>query len=379
MEEPSFNDCLKRWRLADNPFDESYPIRHRLYARPPEELKELKYLISSTAERSSVLNLVVLGDIGSGKTYLMKSILEWLNETNKGIGLYVVIPKRGSSKGFRDLYEDIIRRIGIKRLSSIGRSLAAEYGASSLEEMLLKIDDFLRNQDFARALANITFENEMMLSWTWLTGNATIHQDRALGMTSTPKNETNALDILLSAFRLIATENHMVVLLLDELENLVGRGQAVESIRDGIRNLHDRLIYEERDFGVAVVSSVTAGFLEEVRMSLGGAVFDRARRLQLDFLNPNQGKEFVECLLNSARISQAKSDRLPLFSSEQALARFIESSFKMTRLLDYEKVGEARTPRGVCKAGQSLLDYCCQRDIVQVTDSVIDTWAKEAK
>src|SRR5207249_7542907 len=101
------------------------------------------------------------------------------------------------------------------------------------ENFVTFLEQTIQANDLRQALGNLVFDRDFALTWSWLLGEATIHQQRSLGFLSSTRDEALQLNIIAELLDYLVPSKRFVAVLIDELENLVGLSQSVKSIREG--------------------------------------------------------------------------------------------------------------------------------------------------
>lgn len=369
--EPDFVSCLKEWGYTRDPFIERYPIEENFWVGPRGKLDHLKFLLKTAIHEEGVLNILFMGEYGSGKTYLLRTLQKYIQSDLKGLGLYFEIPWRSQLRGFRDLHESVVREIGTETIRAVGQKIRTQLNIDKVDSFL---DHLLKGDvgippDLARAISNIVFEQEVALSWTWLQTNATVYQERALGFTSNPRDETVGVDILFGLFNYLGIAYPIVVLLVDELENLVGESAAIRSIRSGFRNLYERILYGKHVSKFAQFSAASATAMFQMEYTLGRAVLDRVDE-NIDFapMSVEDSKSFIRELEDNCKLNP---NTRSLFEDENALLDFISRAQTTSVLPASARTGGPRTPRRLIKAGKLLLKYACEESSYPLNSAFI--------
>lgn len=365
-----YNVCLKRWGFNDDPFGEKYPYFEGFWAMPSRDIERLKFLLRSTSGRDSSLNILIRGEYGTGKTYHLEYLKSYVENELEGIGVYFQIQPRYQSKGFRDIYAEIIRNIEAERIIKIGKEIIKKENISSQPDFIEHVQKKIYNIDLSKIISNLVYDEDFALSWTWLKGDATIHQQRSLNLLENPKNETVAIQTLVNLVDYLLLSYPVFGIFIDELENLVGESRPIRSIREGIRNIYDRLIYDKKPRSVALVSSATAELAYQVRGFFGKPLLDRLDRdIEIPPLNEESARDFVEDLFKWARNSD-DSSVTPPFIDENAYDEFINHAQITNILPGLGKTGFL-TPRRIIKVGRYLLTESCFDDVEEINADYI--------
>lgn len=352
----NIGECLKKWGFSKDPFGESYP--YPFWAMPARDIELLKFLIRGTKDQGGVLNVLVRGEYGSGKTYTLKTIQGYVESDLKGMGIYFQIQPKSQTKGFIDIHKEIIRQIGAGRIVHSSKKIIEKENIKDVNGFKAFLEDKIDNADLISAICNLTFNTEFALTWAWLKGDATIWQQRSLNLEGSPKDETIALEVITGLLDFLLMEYPLVVLCIDELENLIGTSRPILSIREGIRNFYDRLIYDERGKKVAIISSVTAELVYQTVTTMGKPLLDRLdREIELKSLEDKQVEPFVKKLFAWAR-NLEETSLTPPFYDEKAVNEFLTHVKTTSLVAGLGKTG-LLTPRRIIKVGKYILQEAC--------------------
>jgi len=372
--EPTFTECFNRWGFKGNPFKETY--RDDFWARPDNDIKFIKTLLSNTIEDKDVLNILINGEYGSGKTYALKFLKGYVDHDLNGFGIYFQIPKKFRIQGFRDILAEFIRAIGITTLEEMGKKIADEKGFNKKSELVDYLDSLSLDGDVAKAISNLTYGEDYALTSTWLFGNSTIHQDRALGMRFSTKDETPIVKVITSILLFLNSEYPIVAIFIDEFENLAGESQGIKSIKEGFRNLYDALIDDDRRGPIALITAVTARLEFDIAASTGTAFLDRiGYGFSLRPLDEDHCKKYIQQLFSDCRMN--KSDAIiPPFANVSAFNLFIKT-FPVTTAVPRTSSSPVKTPRRIMKTGKILLTRACSENKTEIdSDYIIETLGK---
>jgi type II secretory pathway predicted ATPase ExeA len=368
---PDFGSCLKNWGFSSDPFVERYPVGDGFWAGPRGKLNHLAFSLKTASKQSTMLNILITGEYGSGKTYLLRSLQRFVESDLKGLGIFFEIPWKTQTRGFRDIHESVLHVIGSERIRSIGKAIAGDQQiqqAAAFKEYLSKLEIGIPN-DVAGAIANIVFDHEVGLTWTWLQANATIYQQRSLGFDTNPRDERIAVDVLYGLFNYLGLAYPIVALFIDELENLIGESAAVRSIRSGFRNLYETILYGKHNPKIASFSAASATLLYQLELTLGTAVLDRFdERIELAPLSDDEAKNFITELI--AKFRAIADGHLP-FEDENALREFLQRARVASVLATSTRGGGPNTPRRLIKAGKLLLKYACEESSYPLSSTFI--------
>ena len=106
-----------------------------------------------------------------------------------GLAIYFQIPSKQDLKGFRDVYREIISGVGLNTIRDVGKIILDTNKLATKEDFLKFLEQTVQTDDLRQALANLVFDQDFALTWSWLLGEATIHQQRSLGFLSSTKDE----------------------------------------------------------------------------------------------------------------------------------------------------------------------------------------------
>lgn len=368
MEETdTYAECIAKWGFKTDPFSGSYPYAEGFWAGPKDTRDFLQYLLKGISGRSQVLNILLEGEYGAGKTYTLRTLQNYIQSELKGIALYAYIPAKASLKGFRDIYEQLIKELYSSGLVEICKNALNTHVEDSKEKPSV-FDSIILQEDLRGALTNLADENQVSETITWLYGQASYWQQQTLGFRSSPKEETTAVKILTEIMNLYAYKFPIIVCLLDELENVVGESSTIRSMRDGIRNFYDSLLYEERSGSIAIVSSITATLYNEVRRSLGTPVLDRVDfEKTIEPLNVKEGEEFVKKIFEYS--GNNNGNLCPPFANNEAVKTFLDA-IKVGVVPGSGKAGNI-TPRRITKVGKQIFFRACFEKRAEIDSAFI--------
>lgn len=355
--EPNLAECLKNMGFKQNPFGEKYPYYEKFWAMPERDKKILEFLLPGIMNQSEVLNVLIQGEYGTGKTYALRYLSSFIENDLKGVGIYFQIEPKYQLRGFVDVYTEIVRGITSERIIAVGKMVRESKNERPKFESYLqsKID----SGDLVKAISNLVFDEEIALTWTWLKGEATIYQQRSLGLEESPKDESIGLKIITGLIDFLLLGYPIVGFCIDELENLIGESRAIRSIREGMRNLFDILVFDRRSRSVEVVSSVTAELLYQVQSYLGMPLLDRVdRKIVLKPLTKDEAKIFVQKLFAWARENKDATQLCPPFFDDAAFDEFLAQSKINSVIPGLGKKG-ILTPRRIIKTGKYLIQTAC--------------------
>ncbi len=369
----TIEEYLARWDFKRDPFGESYPYQEGFWAGPEEQVSYLKFLLSNKAKtEGSVLNIFLQGEYGTGKTYTLRSLQSYVESSLGGLAIYFQIPSKQDLKGFRDVYREIIAGVGLNTIRDVGKIILDTNKLATKEDFLKFLEQTVQTDDFRQALANLVFDQDFALTWSWLLGEATIHQQRSLGFLSSTKDEGLELNIIVELLDYLVPSKKFVAVLIDELENLVGVSRTVKSIREGFRNLYDKLTYGPRKGSVAIITSATIRYVFEIREFLGTPLDDRIdERLAIEPLKESEVISFVQELFQWARDSQDKSLTPKPFKDEEAVNAFVAAA-KSEVQAGEETAKGLFTRRKVIKAGKQLFWRAAFHGVSQIDASFVN-------
>jgi hypothetical protein len=354
--DPSKIECLKKWGFKSNPFEEIY--RDNFWARPTDDLDFIKYILSNSISEKEVLNILIKGEYGSGKTYSLNYLKGFVEKNLNGFGIFFQIPKKYQVRGFRDILSEFIRSIEITRLEKIANEIVEKEGFTDKDDFKKHLINLRIDTDVAVAISNLAFSEDYALTSTWLFGNSTIHQDRALGMQSSTKDEPIIVKVIINILFFLSLKYQIVGIFVDEFENLSGDSQAVKSVKEGFRNLYDALLADDRRGAIAIVTAITARVEYEISSSMGTAFLDRiTNSFTLSPLNEENCKSYIKQLFREYR--ETGEDKLvPPFKNDIAFDAYIKI-FPITPAVPKTSPGPINTPRRIMKTGTILLTRAC--------------------
>lgn len=350
------DESYKKWEFKHSPFGEKYPYYDKFWAMPERDRKLLEFLLPGIMHQNEVLNVLIQGEYGSGKTYALQYLSSFIENDLKGVGIYFQIQPKYQLRGFVDVYTEIVRGITADKLINVCKKIREKHPElkenSEFERFL---ESSIYNADLRRALSNLAFGTEISLTWTWLKAEATVYQQRSLGLEESPKDEAIGLRILAGLIDFLLLHYPIVGFCIDELENLTGMSMAMRSIREGIRNFFDILVYDKRSRSVAVISSATAEYLYQIQLILGTPLVDRLdRTITLNPLTEDEARIFVQKLFAWARDDETATHLTPPFADEKAFKAFVLHAKINSVVPGLGKKG-ILTPRRIIKTGKYLL------------------------
>lgn len=349
-------ECFQKWGFKRDPFSESYG--YPFWAMPTRDIELLKFLLKGIADQDGVLNILIRGEYGSGKTYTLRTLENYVKNELKGIALYFQIQPKSQTKGFVDIHKEIIREIGPEPIVQIGKRIVETEKLADQNKFEAFFSDRISSRDLIQALYNLIYNREFAMTWAWLMGETTIYQQRSLQMESSPKDESASLGILTGMIDYLLLEYPIVAICIDEMENLTGFSRPILSIREGIRNLYDRLIYDEKRTKVAIISSVTAELIYQTTTTMGKPLLDRLdREVEMKPLDEGDAGAFVTKLFQQAKDS-LENPLVPPFKNDDACASFLNFAKTASLIPGLGRPG-ILTPRRVIKAGKYLLQEAC--------------------
>ena len=370
--EADFETCLQSWGFNRDPFVEEY--RNDIWARPEKDLKKLKYYLTNSKKQKNLLNILLKGDYGSGKTYTLKFIKGYVEKELGGCGIYFLIPKKYGAHGFRDILNEFMKAVTVKRLEQIGKEISTENNIKSFEEFKQFLESLPLDPDFAHAISNLVYNQQYAETSAWLYGKTTAFQDKIIKMDFSTKDESTIITVISNVIFLLSIKNPIVALLIDEIENLSGESVSTRSVREGFRNLYDELLDTKNKNSVVIISAVTARAVYEIQSSMGTALLDRiSYDIPLNPLNEYECKEYLKILFKNSRDSKDPSP-IPPFVDDPAVDHFIKI-FPNSKVVPAISFGEIRTPRRMMKVGSFLLNEACFNDQA-ITSEFIDQTLK---
>ena len=374
--EADYSTCLDEWGFKYDPFRERYPIEpEEFWAGPRKNLEHLQFRLKSSMSQDEILSVLLIGDYGTGKTYLLNSLRSFVLKKLGGLGIYVQVPWKAQPKGFRDFYESVVREIGSDVIKNAGLKFAEREGINN--------PDSLRNSlvkkgvpgDLAAAISNLTYGVEPGLTWIWATANSTIYQQRALGLETNPRDESISVGILTGLLDFLSESSPIIVLFVDELEGLVGESAAIRSIRTGFRNLYDAIIYGKHANRFAFFGAATVETAYDLQYALGPAVLDRFdETLKLSPLSEEEAQEFVMDLVKDARKDGEGGASLAPFAGKPSFQEFLGRAPNASVLAGTARAGAPNTPRRLVKAGKYLLNLACEKKQYPITKEFVSTY-----
>lgn len=356
--EPDFVKCLQSWDFEKDPFKETYDLV--LWARPNDDIEKFKYYLSNSVRQKSLLNILLKGDYGSGKTYTLKFLKGYIEDQLNGIGIYFLIPKKYAAHGFRDVLTKFTKAVSVKKLEEIGKEIAEKNEITDPEIFINYLTEMTFDHDFSKAISNLVFNNEYAVTSAWLYAKTTAYQDKILKMEFSTKDESTIITVISNIIFLLSTRYPLVALLIDEIENLSGESIATRSIREGFRNLYDELLDKKSENSISIISAVTARAAYELQSSMGTALLDRiSYDIPLSPLDDEQCNFFIESLFENSRKNRKKS-LIPPFVDNDAIKLFIKK-YSITKVLPSTSIGDIKTPRRLLKVGSFILNESCRK------------------
>lgn len=374
-----FVDCLKKWNLKRNPFAEYTP--GEIWAGSRDNREYLEYLLDNAQDTGGVLNYLLRGEYGSGKTFHMIALRDFVNEELNGLGLYFKFPSKMRSRGFLDILQALVDVMGPDVLIDIGKRIAGKSKIDTKDDFAEKVQEIGIAKDLGKALANIVFDEEFALTWIWLTGRATAWQTRSLGFLTTPKDEPVAIDVISGLFDFLSHKYKIISIFIDELENLKGSSKAARSVREGLRTLYDELVYEKKSRKVPVTIFLAATFSVwwELEESLESALRDRlSEEIVFSQMEKKEIAGFIKDLFSFAREDKKKS-AIPPFENNKAFGKFLEVLGEERGREESRELGTTGTPRRIVKLGNRLLQRCCSSGIEKITVEHVEKYLRPAE
>jgi uncharacterized protein YaaR (DUF327 family) len=358
--EDLFGKCLNNWGFTRDPFSEAYPYYEDFWAMPRKDIDYIEYLLNSVTNQKEVLNILLQGEYGSGKTYALKFLQSYVERKLNGLGIYFTIQPKLQSRGFLDIHKNILNYITAERISSIGQQLIKENNIQNEEDFKAYLREFIKNEDLIKAISNLSFKKDIALTWMWLKGSATYYQYKSIGFDEAPKDESVSLEIITDLIEFILKKYDVVVILIDELENIRGESMNARSIREGMRNLYDLLIYGEHSKNIAIVGAVTAELVYEMRASLGTPLLDRVdHEFKFTAITEEDAINFVKKIFSwASAIGRSEFPFSPPFMDESAFHEYVNQSTNTEIIAGLGKPGNL-TPRRLVKVGKELFRRSC--------------------
>jgi len=363
--------CLVKWQFASDPFSEKF-FPNKVWERPKDETGYIKYRLNVIKQSKDKYNILIIGDYGSGKTYLINVLSYFIKEKMKCYSIYFNMPLPSEAIGIKDILKQFFNAIKIDEIVRVSREICDENKISTYEEYETFLSSKLIHEDVIKAICNLQFDKEYVLTTAWLSGKSNLLQVRKLEFNTISNDESTILNILSDIIRFLGIKYGLVGIFVDEVENLVGTSRATRSIRDGIRNLYDQAIYKTQTCGILFCFALTARTAFEFDNIIGGALLDRIdRQVFLKPLDLDEQKNFIKYLFKWAKSEGREENSLKPFKDEKALEYFLNSVPDTPIIPKSRSSGETGTPRRIIKVGAELFGDACYKGLDVITHDKI--------
>lgn len=300
------------FNLKENPF-EIFSHRHKM-ANRKEEWKKITSYLSSAFEEKYPRIFVLLGDYGSGKTYMLEQIYSWVSE-RKGFEKEVLVVL--VSPGTKILFgprlsimetEPRWQKFGLSLVTRILDNIERDKLVSVLKKAPLREIKKLRFKKVFEGL-----RNNKEVAFSYIAGQKLYSKDlKELQVASSLSDSPTGLRLFFEFLRVIKMAGYASFLLLfDEFEyipSVLGE-KKITQILNTFREIFDNFgMYEDRDPGKH------ANPVFVFAISPGG--WERLERLEKDALRKTGGGGLVPFM---ERISRRDFIELRAFSLEDTI------------------------------------------------------------
>ena len=371
--------CLSEWGFTKMPFNDK-TVPWALWAGSSSKRDFLEFALEDASENHEVIVYVIAGDYGSGKSYHMRYLHHYVNETLEGLGISFDFPERVKDRGFQDILEGLVTALGYDTIRNVGKFILKRENIKAREEFLAFLEGIGIDRDLRFILANLVVSKQhgkmFNDSWSWLTARASYHETRSLSLLSNPREEPTAFRVISSLIDFLSERDDIIAIFIDELEHLQGRSKAARSSREGLRSLYDVLVKSNPKAGIGIFFAATAIVWSDLTQTLKGALRDRIdQEILLKPLTKEQASGFLKDLFILAGKEEEKWF-IPPFKDLASFEKFIKVTKSGRKRVVSRDLGVAGSPRRIIKEGRNLLKWACHRNLdaissQDVTDIIV--------
>lgn len=315
---------FKKYYLRDNPFD-IFSFKHEMVNRT-EEARAIKRSLTSAFSGESPRFIVLLGDYGMGKTFMLEQVYRWVAEERPDVLVaYGVLTGerlaiQESEPKWAKFGLDLVTRI----FDSVGRK--------KLGEVLSKVEMENLDSEFVKVFKELKSRN--MTAFKYVTGQKLGTKEfKQLNVDSGLVDSPTGLELLFDFLRVIKLGNYgSFLLLLDEFEYITAvYGEVkITKILNTFRQIFDNFGDYEIKYSGKIAKPVflfaisPGGWdrLEElqkasVRRTGGGGIAPFMRRIRESdkiLLGPFSKEDSIELIkmrLSESRLTKLKDELYP--------------------------------------------------------------------
>lgn len=319
---------FEKYALKENPFD-IFSYEHKM-ANREKEWKHMTTSLVSAFEGREPVYLVLLGDYGMGKSYMLEQVYNWLSERKRKHGVFVVYTKRDV------LYE---RRLALMesepKWSKFGLDLMMRIFDNIDREKLVDVLREANLKDFKSKFIKVfeALKGNKEIGFRYITGQKLVAKDfQQLGVDFAIMDSPTSLALFFDFLRVInqAGYNNFLVL-VDEFEYLAAQGEKkIIQILNTFREIFDDFGDYSKNYAGAVAkphfmfATSPGGWerLTELETALtkkigGAGIAPFMRRLSkrnmitLEAFTKEKTVELVELRLSEARTKELKAPLFP--------------------------------------------------------------------
>lgn len=365
-------ECLSRLALQRNPFQEKISYED-LWFGPREHLDSVKWYLDSIEDYEKA-NLLLLGEYGTGKTYTLLRLFH-IASTEKPSVVPVYLKMERPERGFRTFYQFFMEAVGRDRLVSMINEIKKRSNCSTKKDFLSHLRGILVTEAVCKAFARIAFDGDDDLVLSWIMGTAGYWDAYRLGLDIYASNYKHALSMLLDVIRIASHLGKTAMILIDEVENLVGFSRRVEEVREGLRDLYDEIVYSEIG-DVLIVTACTAEAYSRLSVYLGEAFRDRIdEEIMVRQFDDETARSYLKDVLAWAKDADPTELRdFSPFHNEDSVEKFLE----LSRLyMSPTRPARGLTRRKILKVGALVLKATCQSKGDAITPQIIEKVKRE--
>lgn len=300
-------NSVQKYKLSKNPFD-IYSHEHRMADRK-EEWKTITTSLKSAFEGRGPRYLVLFGDYGVGKTFMLEQIYKWVSREKREGDVFVVYHMGDV------LYE---KRLGVQesepRWAKFGLDLVMRIFDNIERERLVDVLKKAKLAKFKSKFSKLfkTLRDNQDIAFKYITGEKLSAKDlQQLGVASSITDSPTSLALFLEFLRVIKLAGYSsFLLLLDEFEYIAFQGERrITQILNTFRQIFD-------DFGEyeAKYKGIVAKPVFMLATSPGG--WDRLKELEASSVKRTGGAGIAPFM---ERVSPRDMIRLKPFSLEHSI------------------------------------------------------------
>jgi len=279
------------------------PEANLIWADRKGLLSQIKRMLRGLkSEPSSTLHLL-WADFGAGKTHTMLYVRQLALSGTYGniLPVYLMLPRE--SRSFIDVYRAVVKSIGIETLVETYRKIPRESRGGVYSVM------YQVSKDLPKVFDALDGSEAMMQSaQRWIIADASLTRRETYAASLPDKIRTTddavyALSVI--SRLLIAGGFQRVLIMVDEFQRAgFLRKEKQNDINAGLHTL-----FNNCPKGLSIILSFSFGSAKEIKHYLSKELADRAnlRTLEIPALGENEGREFLQDLIDSARSPDRES------------------------------------------------------------------------